>query len=439
MLMQQVRGDLAGSQFEKAYSAYQKKVGQTEDVEQLLNLGLLAFEAGDYAASQSAFENADRLAEERQTKSLSREAAGIAVSDRLRAYQGTDYDKAMLHYYRALAYLAQDDLPEAVVEGRRIASYLEVLSRDGKHTYRDDAFLQWFNGSLYESYGQANDAWISYNRARELYRSFYDIPEPSFLCPVSFGAAQAAGLSDSETAVQEDCPGASETLNPDDGRVIVICETGIAPPIEETNIVFPIFTSDNTSFADDGERERFAEEVYHRRDRHDYGEQKLKYLLRVALPIYAENYSGSSVSEVVIRDDDSLLQRAEVVSNVGAVLRQDLVDRYPAIAVRAIIRALIKYAAKEGAEQLAGKDDDLKSILGAVVNAAGVLSEAADTRSWETLPDRIYAADFQLSPGTHQLRVQFDDASGGTVKQHDFPPIEVKKGAVTILRVRCTW
>jgi hypothetical protein len=126
------------------------------------------------------------------------------------------------------------------------------------------------------------------------------------------------------------------------------------------------------------------------------------------------------------------------MEDVGAILHQDLTDRYPAIAVRAIIRALIKYAAKEGAEKLGKKDSDaLGSLLGAVVNAAGVASEAADTRSWETLPDRIYVADFQVPPGTHNLRALFQDAGGITVKRHDFPPVEVKQGETVFLRVRC--
>lgn len=438
MLMERVRADLSASEYQKAFTAYQKKIGQSNDVEQLLNLGLLAFEAGDYPASHKAFESADRLAEERQTKSLSREAAGIAISDRIRAYQGTDFDKGMLHYYRALAYVAAGDLSEATVEGRRIASYLEVLSRDGKHTYRDDAFLQWFNGSLYQSFGQVNDAWISFKRARELYSNYYGVPEPAFLCPLSMQTARESHLTDAAAELQSSCPDADSVLHSGYGRVVIICETGIAPPIRETNLVFPIFTEDQTAFADDEERDRYAHEVYGRRDEHDYGGRKLKYLLRVALPIYADDSQGSQVSDVVVRDSAEHVCKAELMENVGAVLQQDLKDRYPAIAVRAIIRALIKYAAKEGAEKLGKKDSDaLGSILGALVNAAGVASEAADTRSWETLPDRIYVADFQLPPGTHSLSALFQNGRGGVVTRHDFPPVDVKKGKIIFLRVRC--
>ena len=93
--------------------------------------------------------------------------------------------------------------------------------------------------------------------------------------------------------------------------------------------------------------------------------------------------------------------------------------------MRAIVRALIKYSAKEAAEKAGNKQDKLLgAILGAAVNAAGVISEAADTRSWETLPDRIYVADFQLAPGKHTLRALFQDAAGTVLYRHDFPEID---------------
>lgn len=440
-LMTQVRTELSASQTEKAYTTYKTKVGKTERVDELLNLGLLAFEAGDYNSAHIALADAERLAEERETKSLSREAAGIAISDRVRAYQGTVFDKAMLHYYRALAFVAQGDPSSAVVEGRRIASYLEVNARESKHTYKDDAFLQWVNGSLYQSFKQDNDAWISYKRAREIYKDYYGISEPSFLCPVTLEAARYVGVPEEEKALKESCPDAADKLKADYGRVVVLCETGIAPPILEDNIVLPIFGNDPQKFDDDEARYHYAEEVSHRHgDNYAYDQSTLKYLLRVAMPYYAQDYAGSSVRGVEIRGDSTepVICKAELAQDNGAILRKDLADRYPAILVRAITRALIKYGAKEAAEKIGNENSsDLGKIMGFIVNAAGVATEAADTRSWETLPDRIFAADFQLAPGTHRLRAVFQDDIGGVLYRQDFPEVIVKKGEIVFLRARC--
>ena len=442
--MQQVRGELSASRTDAAYETYKKKVkAETERVDELLNLGLLAYEAGDYAACHRALERADQLAEERLTKSLSREAAGVAVSDRVRAYQGTVFDKSMIHYYRALAFLAENKINEAVVEGRRMASYLEVNARESKHTYKDDAFLQWMNGALYDRAGQVNDAWISYKRAREIYRDYYGIPEPDYLCPATLAAARAVGHSESEQELDSLCSTAE--LHPDYGRVVVLCEAGIATPIRETNVVLPILETTRTDFDNDDERDRYYYDLYegHRHNPY-YEESKLKYLLRVALPYY-EDLGGTQVQRVTVKGGADVSQPAELSEDVGAILRQDLKDRYPSIVARAITRAIIKYTASEVARELGKeKDDDGKrkagiwsDVLGAVVNAAGVASEAADTRSWETLPEKIFVADFRLPPGTHDLRVLFEDSYGQTALRHDFGTVDVKPGETVFLRARC--
>ena len=148
-------------------------------------------------------------------------------------------------------------------------------------------------------------------------------------------------------------------------------------------------------------------------------------------------------------DTDSLrqplVQEAELSEDVGAILQQDLKDRYPSIVARAMIRAILKYSATEVAKELGKKKNKkgerkegfLSGLLGTVVNAAGAASEAADTRSWETLPEKIYVADFRLPPGDYELRALFEGIYGYTLLRHDFEKVEVKKGEITFLRARC--
>jgi len=433
--MTQVRTELSSSSFQKAYETYQKKTAKTERVDELLNLGLLAFEAGDYATSFRVLAEAERLSEERETKSLSREAAGVVLSDRVRAYQGTVFDKAMIHYYRGLGFLAQNQLESATVEGRAIARYLEVNARESKHAYKDDAFLQYFSGSLYDAFGQVNDAWISYKRAREIYADFYGVPEPSFLCPVTLTAVKQVGHTESEKELEERC--GSVARDSENGRVIVICEAGLAPPILEENLMLPILKNDPNRWDDDDARDRYAYDVAHRRGQ-QYDNTQVDYFLRVALPYYSSGYVGSGVRGVVVRDAAGRDIPCELATRLSAILRQDLSDRMPAILARAVSRALIKYAATKAAEQAGGKKDKwLGDVLGAAVNIAGAASEAADTRSWETLPDRIFVADISLPPGSHELRAVFQDDLGGVLFRHDFPPVEIKRGQTVFLRARC--
>jgi hypothetical protein len=239
--------------------------------------------------------------------------------------------------------------------------------------------------------------------------------------------------------LKSECP-AADSLHSDWGRVIVLCEVGLAPPILEENIVLPIYKNDPHHFADDEERDRFAHDLALRRGQeYQYGSDvTLDYFLRVALPYYGADYIGSNVSQVVVKDTSDHEIPAELAQNVGAILRQDLSDRQPAILVRAITRALIKYAATKAARSAGNRHNEaLGRVLGAMVNVAAVATESADTRSWETLPDRIYAADFELPPGTHSLRAVFKDDLGGALFRHDFDPIEVRAGDVIFLRARC--
>jgi hypothetical protein len=442
--MRRVREDISHAGYAEAFTRYKKEVRDTESVNELLNLGLLAIEAERYEEGQNYLAEAERLAEERFTRSLSREAVAVVMSDLVRAYEGTDFDKGMLHYYRALAFLAVGHPQSAVVEGRRIAQYLTVLSSESGATYRDDAFLQYFNGTLYELGGQVNDAWISYRRAREVYRDYYGILEPSFLCPVTLSAARAVGIPEEEQNLEEECPEDSSRLLNRAGRVIVLCEVGQALPIEEENILIPIFDNDPDNWWMVPDRDRLVEELCWRAN-HSYDSHGVRYFIRMALPVYSEYPCASRVAEVVVRTPDGEY-RAELVQDIEAIFRQDLKDRYDAILARAVTRAILRCAAAEGARKAEeenrsknGKSNIFWGILGAIFHRRpDVTVGPADTRSWETLPEVIFAADFQLPPGVHPMSVVFYDDLAHPLYRRDYDPIPVRKGDVLILRVRYT-
>ncbi len=452
MLMQDVRKEISASRFEKAYEAYNRKLGHKKDqLDVALNLGLLAFEANKYGESKRLFHEAERIYEDRKTKSVSRGALALTSNDLTLPYSGSPFDAAMIHYYLALSYMAEGDSAGAIIEGRKISQILELNSRESKREYKDDGFLQWFSGSLYESAGQVNDAWISYKHARAAYQDYYGLPEPDFLCPVTYGAAELAGVGEFEPELKGKCPDAIEDWNPGYGRVIIIAEAGQAPPIEQETFAFPIMKYDNTRWADDDERDRFGMQVYERGYDYDYDRAELDYLVTVALPRYDRNRLSTRVEDVIVRDAGNREFQAEYTQPVGAILRQDLKDRMPGIVTRAIIRGVLKYTAAEAAEEAGQavakdnkdkkKDDAAERVVGKLfkfaVNAAGALSESADTRSWETLPDKIFVADFQLPPGTHTLRVIFSGPNGETLMRKDMADVAVKAGDVLFLRARC--
>ena len=48
-------------------------------------------------------------------------------------------------------------------------------------------------------------------------------------------------------------------------------------------------------------------------------------------------------------------------------------------------------------------------IAGALLNVAGVLTEEADTRSWNTLPYNIQLARVPLAPGSYSMKLELLD------------------------------
>jgi hypothetical protein len=120
----------------------------------------------------------------------------------------------------------------------------------------------------------------------------------------------------------------------------------------------------------------------------------------------------------------------ETLVNVDALARRQLKDQMPGIIGRTAIRGIIKAALQVEATKKAGKAAGLLMAIG------GVAIEHADERSWRTLPARLSIARAILPRGTQ--RIEFRTASGtyqGTVTINDkinIIPIRIIGGSVFV-------
>ena len=92
----------------------------------------------------------------------------------------------LINAFLALNYVEKGEPDEALVEARKVDEKLRVYAKeyDGKNTYKEDAFIRYLMGVLYESRGEINDAYISYKKAYETYAVYtkdYGTRAPSFL------------------------------------------------------------------------------------------------------------------------------------------------------------------------------------------------------------------------------------------------------------------
>ncbi|MCC6209112.1 MAG: hypothetical protein IT488_13310, partial [Gammaproteobacteria bacterium] len=339
-----------------------------------LNRAMLLRMAGDFSQSNAVFEQAKDAIERVDAVSIREQAGGLAVNDMMRSYTGAPFERVLLHVYAALNYLDQ---------GRPDDARVEILQLDvllGQESARaGEAFARYLSGMIFESLRQYDDAMIAYRQAYEAYhRDGGVVPAPLGQDLVRTasrvgGLAAELGRYRAEFGITEEFPGPRG----EGGEVIFLLNSGLAPVMRDALISAP---------TRDGK------------------------LVTVSMPYYearvprvtgARVSSGASVATAVLGED------------VAAVAEETLEHDKPLILARAVARAALKLEASEKADK---KDDS----LGMMVNIAGVLSERADTRSWSTLPGRIYLARLPLAAGNHEVHVELTGGYADVIAARDY-------------------
>ena len=181
----------------------------------LAGAGLIKNLHGDFDDSNGNLEEAVRLAEELQTKRARNLLKVALTSPSSGDYAGTVYERAYLHYYKALNYLMlaakgqgvarEEYLEGARIEARRADNLLTYIqntegsygeANDRKRStfkklitllrglrgrtldsdwlvFREDAYIRYMEGVIYESNGEYDNARIAYQRAAKLYEEGY--------------------------------------------------------------------------------------------------------------------------------------------------------------------------------------------------------------------------------------------------------------------------
>ena len=138
------------------------------------------------------FTEADRLDQELYTQSLTVQASTFIINDLTAPYRGEDFESVLLNLFLSLGYARRGMMEDALVEARKVDSKLASINNqypaDEKNVYKEDAFVRWLMGMMYEAEpGSANlnDAYVSYRKAVELYeedyRTNYGVGTPSLL------------------------------------------------------------------------------------------------------------------------------------------------------------------------------------------------------------------------------------------------------------------
>jgi hypothetical protein len=338
----------------------------------LMEKGVLLHLNGEYRQSNDVLEEADQLAEELFTRSLSAESLSFILNDTFIPYAGEDYESVALNYYKALNYIALDELDEALVECRRVDEKLNYFTDtyDARNVFKESAFLRFLSGLIYEEQDDPNNAFIAYRKSLDAYRTYkdrYGVAVPKALWGRLLLAARRMGFMDEYRKYQAQAR--AEGLEPAEAAslVAVIVNEGFAPVKKEHFILVP--------------------------SQHGFP-------VTLVVPEFESRPSRSGRVEVSI--DGKEWMPAEIVEDVDAVARQSLADKK----LRLIAKAVVRAAAKQVAAWQA--DKEYGAWAGIAAQLIALLTERADLRSWTSLPGKVRLALVPADPGWHTVVIRFE-------------------------------
>jgi hypothetical protein len=440
-----LRGELAGGDFDGALKVIEDGAKGHDRLANLLERGLILHYADRWRESNDVFEEAELLAEDLYTRSVSQAALSMVTSDGAIDYRAKPYELALVTYYRALNYAYLGERTGALVEARkaevRLREWSDATSdpdadpdadetEDRDPVLDNNAFLHYLRGMLHEWGGETNEAFLAYRHAALAYADAAGAlaaETPPWLGDDLLRTGTRLGFRTELDELAGRLPGLlPETAPPrEGGEVVLFVELGYAPHRESRELDLPIFEDDD--FDDDHDAWALA---VHGRYRHGWvgRDRDIAYWLRVAVPELVDDppaVAGARVSTGTVGGQTRSVLVEDVAGRAARRFESDL----DGIMIKTIARALVKFVAKE-------KADDESKLAGLLVNILGAATERADTRGWLTLPHGIAMVRLTLPPGEYDLRVDLVDGLDRSVGEHAIPGVRVYEGGWTFLSRR---
>ena len=415
---QEVEVKLNSGQPDGAYTYLQKHAPKEPDIPYQFELGLTAHYANQFAESSKALDIAGDIAEDRYTKSVSKQVGSLITSDKLRPYSATQYERLLSHYYRALNYVYLNQLDGALVECRRATALINYFKgEDEKYDFFGTGFLAHLSGMCFEAAGEWNDALISYKQAAEYYKNASEktgVKTPDDIGKALIRLTRQLGFTDEFERYREQY-GEPPSHPENTGELILFYESGYVPSKGQEALTFPILKTD------DVEDEEFVPTLIKRQGA-VYEEVKLEYLLRIAIPTINSHRPRFSGIRIIVGNDHQ--KTGVLIEDVETIAIETFNAQRPMILLRTLVRAVGKYL-------LTRQANKQHEALGLLTNLAGVLTEQADKRSWQTLPNQIFMVRMPLPAGTHTLKLSFLDANGQVRGSQSVPDIKINPNRIT--------
>lgn len=362
-----------------------------------------------YDSSNRVFNKADYLMENAQN-TIKDAALTYLVNQMVTTYRGEDFERFMVHYYKALNYLYLGKTEDALVEARRItlANYSQQEKFTNNNKYTQDAFSLMLQGIIFEKGKDINNAFIAYRNAIEIFaknnNEYYGVQIPGQLKKDVVRTANALGFYDEQNRLEQELgiKFIKENKAPG-GELIVFWENGLAPVKQQKNISFTLIKNDAGLFSfRDSYNELNIPFDYDTPGYNSSVELSDIKIFSIALPQYIQQRPYYMKGNLIA---DSINYTLEKAQDIGVIAQQSLKQRF----IKELGKALSRMALKKLAEAIAEKKEnksDLESVLTDALSLYNLLSEKADTRNWQSLPNRIYYSRIPLKAGENNILLQ---------------------------------
>jgi len=431
--------DLQNGKYKKAMSSLESNSLIHRDRNELLYF----FEKGrvyqlqrNYDSSNVYFNLADHFIETKKRTAGDILKANL-TNPMMQTYLGEDFERFMMHFYKAINYSTLNMTGDAVVEARRITLAEQAQGdkfNEKDNRYSKDAFALNLQGMIYESAGDINNAFISYRNAADVYlkgegNRYYDVTIPQQLEQDVLRTANRMGFADEQQYYERLF---STTYNPlvsEGGELVIFTEIGWAPAKKELNFVLTK-NSDGVNgfyYIDSQGNSVFLpfNWGYYNIDENNDDIKNFR-TFRVAIPAYEVRDRRPATSTITVNGKS---YSTETAQNLNTIAVKTLEQRLLTELANALARQIVKKLAEKGAESAARnisknnsneKDQQKKEekaesaalITGLLVNIINTATEKADTRNWQSLPAYVNYVRVPLQKGENIIT--FD--SGGKTR-----------------------
>jgi len=381
----------------------------------LMDRGMVAHLQGHYTQSNRLLDAAKRRLDGLFGVQVSDELEAIAWNEASKSFKGEEFERVMLCLLMAFNYLHIDSLEEAAVEARQINQRLQVYSDLLKKSnvtphYTQDPYAQYMAGLIAEAYGDANDAFRSYEDALNGYqRQAID----GVSAPVALKAAlyRSARILNHDEAVRKYAAFANlPDADPDEWqrRAHLVVIVGVGQVAHKESWAW-------TTTDPQGD------------------------IINIPYPVFVR---GPRYTTNVLLEAEGMPSQLDVVQDVSTLAIKILDDKNGQVKGKAVAKALARYLVKKAARAVAANTNNQAVGLAALLTNATLnvadIAETADTRSWMTLPDHYRMAVTSVDPDRGQVLVHMQALAGTSLVDQQIFSLHVKAGQTrfVVLRVR---